>query len=75
MPRRILKGIVVSDKQDKTIMVSVQTRYKHPLYKKISNRSKKYAAHDPENHYSVGDNVSIIEHRPISKSKSWVVHK
>lgn len=73
MPKRILAGIVVSDSANKTVTVRVERKFKHPLYKKIVKVSKKYAAHDENNRYKVGDMVSIIESRPISKSKSWMV--
>lgn len=73
MPRRILQGKVVSDKGDKTVIVLVERRLMHPVYKKFIRRSKRYAAHDPENRFKVGDDVSIIESAPISKSKRWVV--
>ncbi len=73
MPKRVLQGVVVSAKTDKTIKVKVERRFKHPIYKKIVRVSKKYTAHDPENTYKDGDKVSIIENRPISKTKSWVV--
>ncbi|MCC8483042.1 MAG: 30S ribosomal protein S17 [Rickettsia endosymbiont of Labidopullus appendiculatus] len=73
MPKRVLQGVVVSSKTDKTITVKVERRFKHPMYKKIVKVSKKYAAHDPENMYKDGDKVSIVESRPISKTKSWVV--
>ncbi len=73
MPRRVLQGVVVSSKTDNTITVKVERRFKHPMYKKIVKVSKKYAAHDPENMYKDGDKVSIVESRPISKTKSWVV--
>lgn len=73
MPRRVLEGSVVSDKQDKTITVSVDRRYMHPVYKKYINSSDTYAAHDEGNQYKEGDRVSIIECRPISKRKRWTV--
>lgn len=73
MPRRILQGVVVSDKQDKTVVVSVERQVMHPVYKKFIKRSKKYAAHDENNQFKVGDIVRIIESRPISKSKTWAV--
>ena len=73
MPKRILQGIVVSDKQDKTIVVRVERRVMHPIYKKFITRSKKYAAHDEENKFHAGDAVQIEESRPISKRKSWIV--
>ena len=75
MPKRVLKGTVVSDKTDKTIVVSVERRYTHPLYKKVVRRSKKYQAHDEANSFKVGDKVSIIEGRPVSKNKRWYVLK
>ncbi|MGI9419825.1 MAG: 30S ribosomal protein S17 [Geminicoccaceae bacterium] len=73
MPRRVLQGTVVSDKQDKTVVVSVSRRVMHPLYKKYINRSKKYAAHDEDNQFKTGDTVKIRECRPISKQKCWEV--
>ena len=73
MPKRILQGLVVSDKQDKTIVVRVERRVMHPVYKKFVTRSKKYAAHDETNHFKIGDVVRIQECRPISKNKCWVV--
>jgi small subunit ribosomal protein S17 len=73
MPRRILQGTVVSDKNDKTVIVRVERLVMHPLYKKYVRRSKKYAAHDPENRFKVGDVVRIRECRPISKTKRWEV--
>jgi small subunit ribosomal protein S17 len=73
MPKRLLQGIVVSDKSDKTVVVDVERRFTHPLLKKTVRRTKKYQAHDPENRFKVGDRVTIQESRPISKSKRWVV--
>ena len=73
MPRRILQGTVVSDKGDKTVIVSVERRVMHPIYKKYITKSKKYAAHDETNAHKFGDFVSIIECAPISKRKRWVV--
>ncbi len=73
MPKRIMQGVVVSDKMDKTVTVKVQRRIKHPLYKKFINRSKKYAAHDENNAFKLGDAVSIRECKPISKRKKWEV--
>jgi small subunit ribosomal protein S17 len=73
MPKRILQGLVVSDKQDKTIVVRVERRVMHPVYKKFITRSKKYAAHDETNQFKTGDTVRIEECRPISKNKCWVV--
>ena len=73
MPKRILSGIVVSSNSNKTITVDVTRRIKHKLYKKIIRQTKKYHAHDENNKYSVGDSVSIIESKPISKLKKWIV--
>jgi small subunit ribosomal protein S17 len=73
MPKRILQGVVVSDACDKTVIVRVERRVMHPLYKKFVSRSKKYAAHDEENRYRAGDPVRIEESRPLSKRKHWVV--
>ncbi len=73
MPKRILQGTVVSDKADKTVVVLVERRVRHPLYGKIVRRSKKYHAHDEANAIQAGDVVRIEECRPISKSKSWRV--
>src|SRR5271156_602359 len=73
MPKRILQGIVVSDAQNKTVVVRVERRVMHPIYKKFITRSKKYAAHDEDNKFHAGDAVQIEESRPISKRKSWIV--
>ena len=73
MPKRILSGVVISSNSNKTIIVSVTRRIKHKLYKKIIRQSKKYHAHDENNEFNVGDTVSIIESRPISKLKTWTV--
>ena len=73
MPKRILQGTVVSDKNDKTIVVSVERRFMHPLYKKVIRRSKRYHAHDEGNAHKVGDTVRIQETAPISKNKRWRV--
>ena len=73
MPRRILQGVVVSDKMDKTIVVEVERRVQHPIYKKFIRRSKRYHAHDESNAIKVGQTVRIIESRPLSKTKRWVV--
>jgi small subunit ribosomal protein S17 len=73
MPRRVLTGKVVSDKADKTIVVLVERRLKHPVYGKFIKRSKRYQAHDAANSHKVGDTVRIIETAPISKSKRWMV--
>ena len=73
MPKRILKGLVVSDKLDKTITVLVSRKVMHPVYKKYIKRSKKYSAHDAENKFRTGELVTIQENKPISKTKKWVV--
>ena len=73
MPRRVMQGVVVSDKMDKTITVKVERKVMHPLYKKFIRRSKKYAAHDEKNAFKIGDVVSIRECRPLSKNKRWEV--
>jgi small subunit ribosomal protein S17 len=73
MPKRLLQGIVVSDKADKTIVVNVERRFTHPILKKTVRRTKKYQAHDAENRFKIGDRVVIQESKPISKTKRWVV--
>jgi small subunit ribosomal protein S17 len=73
MPKRILQGVVTSDKADKTVTVRVERRFTHPIYKKTVRSSKKYAAHDEKNTCKVGDTVKIIESRPVSKTKKWAV--
>jgi small subunit ribosomal protein S17 len=73
MPKRTLHGVVVSDKQDKTIIVKVERRYTHAMLKKTVRSSKKYYAHDEKNEFSVGDLVWIEERRPLSKLKRWEV--
>lgn len=73
MPRRVLQGVVVSDKADKTVTVRVERRVAHPLYKKIIVRSKNYAVHDASNRFKIGDLVHIRECRPVSKRKRWEV--
>jgi small subunit ribosomal protein S17 len=73
MPKRMLQGTVVSDKQDKTVIVSVERHFTHPVLKKTVRRSKKFHAHDETNEYSIGDTVWVEEHRPISKLKRWTV--
>ncbi|MBD5391762.1 30S ribosomal protein S17 [bacterium] len=73
MPRRILQGTVKSTANDKTVVVEVERRFRHPLYGKFVKHNKKYKAHDENNEFKVGDVVAIEEHRPISKTKSWVV--
>lgn len=75
MPKRILQGVVVSDKNDKTVVVKVERRYAHPLLQKTIRQSKKYKAHDENNEFKVGDTVSIQESKPISKDKRWIVVK
>ena len=73
MPKRVLQGVVVSDKNDKTVVVEVERRYTHPLFKKTVRRTKKYHAHDEKNVFKIGDRVEIVESAPISKNKRWVV--
>lgn len=73
MPKRILQGTVVSDKNDMTVVVSVERAVKHPLYGKTMKKSKKYHAHDENNQFKVGDMVKIIESKPYSKLKRWAV--
>lgn len=73
MPRRILQGVVVSDKMDKTIVVKVERLIKHRMYKKYIKRTKKYSVHDENNQFKIGDSVSIRECAPISRNKSWEV--
>ena len=73
MPKRTLHGVVVSDKQDKTVIVRVERRYTHPQLKKTVRSSKKYYAHDEKNEFAVGDLVLIEERRPLSKLKRWEV--
>jgi len=73
MPKRVLTGLVVSDKGDKTVVVNVERKVKHPLYGKIIRRSKKYHAHDESNEFKQGETVRIEETAPISKLKTWKV--
>ncbi|HEY9079036.1 30S ribosomal protein S17 [Magnetovibrio sp.] len=73
MPKRVLQGVVVSDKQDKTVTVLVERRVMHPIYKKYVRKSKKYAAHDETNVVKEGEIVRIRECRPLSKRKCWEV--
>jgi small subunit ribosomal protein S17 len=73
MPKRILEGVVVSDKNDKTIVVKVERRLRHPVLKKTVRLSKKYHAHDEKNTAKTGDVVRIEETRPISKQKRWTL--
>ena len=75
MSKKILNGVVVSDKADKTISVVVERKYQHPLLKKIIKSKKKYCAHDEKNEYKKGDKVSIIECKPFSKRKKFEVLK
>jgi small subunit ribosomal protein S17 len=73
MPKRILQGTVVSDKNDKTVVVDVERRFTHPVMKKTVRRTKKYQAHDESNAHKVGDTVFIQECAPISRRKRWTV--
>ena len=73
MPKRILTGVVTSDKNEQTITVLVERRFKHPLLQKTVRKSKKYRAHDENNAFKVGDTVRIEECAPISKTKRWTV--
>jgi len=73
MPKRVLTGLIVSDKGDKTVVVNVERKVKHPLYGKIIRRSKKYHAHDEANEFKAGETVRIEETAPISKLKTWTV--
>jgi len=73
MPKRVMQGVVVSNKMDKSVVVNVERRTKHPLYKKFIKRSKRYIAHDKDNVCKEGDIVNIQECRPISKRKTWEV--
>ena len=73
MPKKVLHGIVVNDKENKTIKVLVERKYQHPLFKKVVKSKKKYSAHDEENKFKNGDKVSIRECRPYSKNKKFEV--
>lgn len=73
MSKKVLRGKVVSDKMDKTIVVAVENRRPHPLYKKIVVKTNKFKAHDEKNECTTGDIVEIMEHRPISKTKRWML--
>ena len=73
MPKRVMQGTVVSDKPEKTVVVRVERRVMHPIYKKFIRRTSKFSAHDPENRFKVGDTVRIRECPPISKTKRWEV--
>ena len=73
MSKKILKGVVTSAKNNKTIVVEVTRKFKHPFYEKVIKRTKKYHAHDEENKYNIGDVVRIKESKPYSKLKKWIV--
>jgi small subunit ribosomal protein S17 len=73
MPKRILSGVVTSDKNEQTVTVLVERRYAHPVLKKTIRQSKKYRAHDPQNQFKTGDTVRIQECAPVSKTKRWEV--
>jgi len=73
MTKKVLKGKVIKDKNDKTIVVLVKRRFAHPFFKKVMTSSKKYHAHDANNKFKVGDEVKIIESKPFSKMKKWEV--
>lgn len=73
MPKKQLIGTVVSDKMDKTVVVSVESKKPHPVYGKVVKSSTRYKAHDEKNEYKVGASVIIEEHRPISRDKRWIV--
>ena len=73
MTKKQLKGEVITDKNEKTVVVLVKRRYAHPFFKKVITRSKKYHAHDENNKFKIGDNVKIIESNPYSKKKRWKV--
>lgn len=73
MPKRILQGVVTSDKNAQTVTVLVERRFKHPLLQKTVRRSKKYRAHDPDNRFKAGDVVRIEECAPVSRTKRWRV--
>jgi len=73
MPKRMLSGVVTSDKQNKTVTVEVERRFAHPLFKKTVRRTKKYHAHDENNECKIGDRVWIEETKPMSRTKTWIV--
>ena len=73
--RKVRQGIVVSDKMDKTVVVVVERMVQHPVYKKYVRRRQKYKAHDPDNRCKIGDVVSIVETRPLSRDKRWRVQE
>ncbi len=75
MPKKFLQCTVVSSKQDKTVTVLVETKFKHPVLGNVIKRSKKYSAHDENNEFATGDKIKIMESRPISKMKRWTVIK
>ena len=72
MTKKILKGVITSAKNNKTVVVEVTRKFAHPFYGKVIKRSKKYHAHDENNKFKVGDQVSIVETKPISKLKTWL---
>ena len=73
MPKKVLTGVVVSDKPNKTVTVMVERKFSHPVLKKVIKVRKKYSAHDENNRFKTGDKVSIIESKPFSKSKKFLV--
>lgn len=73
MSKKTLKGKVIRDKNDKTVVVLVKRKYSHPFFKKVITSSKKYHAHDEKNKYKIGDDIKIIESKPFSKKKRWEV--
>ena len=73
MTKKILKGVIKSAKNNKTVVVEVERKFKHPFYEKVIKRSKKYHAHDEKNRFKEGEKVSIIESKPFSKKKTWQV--
>ena len=73
MTKKVLKGIIISAKNNKTVVVEVTRKFKHPFYEKVIKRSKKYHAHDEKNKFKEGEKVSIIESKPFSKKKTWQV--
>ena len=75
MSKKILKGKVIRDKNDKTVVILVKRKYSHPFFGKIITTAKKYHAHDENNQYKIGDMVTIQESKPISKMKSWIVYQ
>jgi small subunit ribosomal protein S17 len=75
MPRRVLQGVVVSNKAAKTVIVKVERDVMHPVYRKYVKSHKKYAAHDEANVFNIGDIVRIVESSPISKTKTWVAQE